>query len=218
MYKKTNKIMASLIVLIMLFANISPVAQVIAYDGLNSQNSKTNNENVEFDAYFVEENKKSYEATKNIGEGNIVLATVSVKDAGYLKDARIEFVDSNFTVLDTISSEKVLSIKDNAISLNQVNSGENVAIEIPITLNHAEKINLNEFDKVSSVKFLAKYVDGKGKTHNINKTLNLNLKWTAEVQIEANTAITKYVPYDINNQKGVILQTVLTENLKDNIV
>ena len=217
MYKKTNKIMASLIVFIMLLANFSPIAQVIAADGLNAQNNQTNNANVEFDSYFVEKNKKAYEATKNIGEDNKVVAQISVKEAGYLKDARIEFADSNFKINET-DSEVVSNIDNNVLTLNQINCDENVVIELPISFEHGEQINLAEFNKESIVKFTAKYVDGKGKERNIHKNINLNLKWTANTEVEINSQVSKYLPFDVKGQKGLILQTLLTENVKDNIL
>ena len=81
MYQKSKKIVASIIVFIILMANLSTVGininRVIAAD-INSQNAKTNNSNVEFNTYFMSENKKTYESTKNIGEENKIAYSVSL--------------------------------------------------------------------------------------------------------------------------------------------
>lgn len=216
MYKKGNKIMSGLIVFIMLLANLSPIGQVIAADGLANQTAKTNNANVEADVYFQEGNGISHEAVKNIGEENTIVAKISVKEAGYLKDARVEFVDSNFKVLNQVDLSLVSSVNNNILTLNQINAGEDVEINIPFAFNNAEKINLSQFDKVSSVKFTAKYVDGRGKTSNIKKDIKLELKWTANTEVETQAEITKFVNYNIKDQKGLLLQALVKESIKEN--
>ena len=223
MYKKLNKIMASLLVFVMLMANMSAVGihlgEVIAAEsGLNSQNSKTNNKNVEFDSYFIDGANKTHETTKKIGEENKIVAKISVKNAGYLKNARIDFVDSNFIVSSKTDSTKVSKIEKNTITLNQIDANENVIVELPFTFEHEDRINLNQFNKVSKAKLIATYVDEKGKEHNINKDIELGLKWTAEVEDEITAQVTKYIPYNIDNQKGLLLQMIVKEAVKDNIL
>lgn len=221
MYKKGNKILASLIVFIMLLANVSTTAfqlgGIIAADfELNTQNSKTNHANVEFDSYFIDGEKAVHDVTKNIGEDNKIVAKISVKEAGYLKDARVEFVDSNYTVSDQTDSDKVAKIENNAITLNQINASEDTVIELPFIFKHGTTVNLNQFDKTSSVKFTAIYVDNNGKENNIKKEIKLGLKWTANVEEELTAEITKYIPYNINEKKGIIMQMLVSKDVKEN--
>ena len=223
MYKKLNKIMASLLVFVMVMANISTLGihlgEVIASDVvLNGQDSKTNNKNIEFDVAFVEENTTTHDAIKKIGEENKIVAKVSVKNAGYLKDARIDFEQSNFTISDQITSEKVTKIENNGVVLNQINANEEIAIEFPFSLEHNEIVNLSEFNKTSKAKFTARYVDGNGSEHEIKKDISLGLKWTADVENEISSEVTKYIPYDVNGQKGLIVQMILKESIKDNVL
>ena len=223
MYKKSSKIIASLIVFIMLITNMSTVGihvgEVIAANSeLDTQTSKTNNPNVEFDTFF-EEGNKTHEGIKNIGEENKIVAQISVKNAGYLRDARIEFVEPNFETSNNINAEdKVSKIENNVIFLNQIDNGENVSIELPIEFKHSTQVNIAQFDKTSTVKFTGTYVDENGKARNIKKDITLDLKWTANAEAEVTSQISKYVPYDINGQKGLILQMLVKSSVKDNIL
>ena len=222
MYKKMNKIMASLLVLVMLMSNISilgiHLGEVIASDViLNEQNSKTNHKNIDFDVSFVDGENTTHDAIKNMGEENKVVAKISVSGSGYLKDARIDFKQSNFKILGS-DSDKVTKIEDNSISLNQINANENVTLEFPFSFEHEETVNLSQFNKISVANFTAKYVDDNGKEHDIKKDINLSLKWSANVEDEFSSEVTKYIPYDVNGQKGLIMQMVIREAVKDNIL
>ena len=222
MYKRSNKILASIIVFIMVIANLSPIGaqigKVIAADvNLNNQDNKTNNSNVTFDSYFVDGAKSTRDVTKNIGDENKIVAEISVKDAGYLKDARIDFIDSNYTI-QNISTEKVSKVENNSVTLNQIDANQNAVIELPFTFEHGDKINLDQFNKISTAKLTGTYVDDNGKAHNIKKDINLNLKWTANVEASIESEVTKYIPYEVNGQKGLIVQMMVKENVKDNIL
>ena len=65
MYKKSKKIIATMLLMIITLANFSNVgiyaSEVLAENvSLEKQNAKTNNSNVEFNAYFVSEENKIY--------------------------------------------------------------------------------------------------------------------------------------------------------------
>ena len=75
MKKIIRKIIASEIVMVMLLAYASTIGiyakKVYAAENeLEVQGVKTNNENVEFDAYFVSQNSKTHEKESKIGEEN----------------------------------------------------------------------------------------------------------------------------------------------------
>ncbi len=221
MYQKSKKIVASIIVFIILMANLSTVGininRVIAAD-INSQNAKTNNSNVEFNTYFMSENKKTYESTKNIGEENKIAVEVAVKNAGYLKNTVIEFLDSNFQISnsETAKEEIISQIEKNKISLKQVNAGEEQKIEMPIEFKNSESYNPNQLNQVNKVKMTGTYVDEKGKTHNVKKEISLGLNWSANAETILEAQITKYVPYQIKEEKGLIVQLAVKSGIKQN--
>lgn len=222
MYKKTNKIVASIIVFMMLLTHVSVIGthagEVFANTDVNNQNTKTNHSNVEFDVYFVEGESKEHDVVKNIGEENEVVAQITVKNAGYLKNAKVEFLDANFNIVEDLNSDKVANVSKNVISFNQIDAGEDVKLEIPFTFEHTEEIEIAEFNKINSIKFTATYIDEKGKEHEVEKEILLELKWTANAEAVLESQIIKYVPYDINGEKGLILQTSVKSFIKDNLL
>lgn len=220
MYKKGNKIIASALVFIMMLAHVSTIGSgigaVFAVDSkLKSQNSKTQHQNVEFNTYFEAE---EYETSKNVGEENKVVAQITVKNAGYLKNARVDFVDSNFKISNQIESEKIAKVENNSIILNQINNGEAIKLDIPFTFETKNVISEEQLNKISSAILTGTYIDEKGKECKIRKEIDLNLKWTLETENVLEAQITKYVPYDINGQKGLIMQLDVKSNLKDNVL
>lgn len=223
MYKKCKKILASVIVFTMMIANLSTVGieinKVIAAD-LNSQNAKTNNPNVEFDTYFMEKEEKTYEGSKNIGEENKVIVEVKVKNAGYLKNTIIQFVNSNFKIMDFSNSDIISSIdtQKNEIMLKQIDADKEMKIEVPIQFENSENYDVSQFNMVNCVKMAGTYVDGNGKTHNVKKEIELNVNWLANAETILEAEITKFVPYDINNEKGLIVQTSIKSGIKDNVL
>ena len=223
MYKKTNKIIASMIVFIMMLTHFSVVGNYAsevfaANSSIINQTSVTKHKNVEFDTYFVEGESKTYEATKNIGEENKIIAQISVKEAGYLKNAKVEFLDANFNIINAINSIKVANVNENNISLNQIDAGEDIRIEIPFTFEHDEKISTEEFNKINTVKFTATYIDEKGHENKIEKEILIRLKWTANAEAILESEILKYVSYDIKGQKGLVVQTSIKSFIKDNLL
>lgn len=222
MYKKCKKIVASMLVLLIMLTNLNVIGihigEAIAAN-LNNQNSKTKNQNVEMDTYFLEkEDKKTYEATKNIGEENKIIAQITVKNSGYLKNAKIKFEEANFNILETINSEFIshVNTQNNEIILNQIDAGESVRIEIPIEFKNSESYNPNQFSTVNKSKISGIYVDNKANQNEIEKELLLSLNWntTSEAYVQAN--VSKFVPFNINEQKGLIVQTIITSGVKEN--
>ena len=59
MYKKRTKFIASMLVLMLTMTHFSIIGEVVA-TSFDNQTVATNNENVEFDAYFMEEKQKTH--------------------------------------------------------------------------------------------------------------------------------------------------------------
>lgn len=220
MNKKGNKIIASALVFIMMLAHVSTIGSslgaVFATDSkLKSQNSKTQHQNVEFNTYFE---TGEHEASKNVGQENKVVAKISVKNAGYLKNARVDFADSNFKILNNVKSDKIAKIENNGIILNQIDNGENVELEIPFAFETKNVISKEQLNKISSAILTGTYIDEKGKECKIRKEIELNLKWTLETNSTLQAEITKYVPYNVNGQKGLIMQVAVKSNLENNVL
>ena len=155
MKKIVSKIIASMLVLIMLLAYTATIGiyakKVYATENtLEVQGVKTNNENVEFDAYFVNGKTKTHEIESKIGEGSSIYLSIAVKNAGYLKNTKVEFVgneensNANFLVKELTQANQAISAvntTENYIELNQINKNEQANIQIPICFDNKDKIS-----------------------------------------------------------------------------
>ena len=216
MYKTRRKVIASLLVFILTMAHLSTIGQAIA-SSLEDQNTTTNVSNVEFDAYFKQDKQKNHSTTKTINAENYIYAAIKVKDAGYLKNAQIEIKDANFAISKELSSEQISKVDGNKISLNRIKAGNNIEIPIPIQIIETNgTISLEQLSKQNNIRLTGTYVDGKGKENKVEKDIKINLTWTDETKAEFNMQISKYIPYSINESKGILLQTVVQSYLKDN--
>lgn len=214
MNKKGAKIIASMLVFVMMFTYMSIVGEVVA----TSVSTLTNNENVEFDAYLKEDDAKTYAAIKKIGEENYLYSKITVKNAGYLKKVDILFDNPNFEIPQDYTSSDIAKVEKNKITLNQINSGKTVELAIPINFIQKELVKQDDLRKDNKVSLSATYVDGNGKEKEIAKDLTVTLGWTSEKEAMLDMQVSKFIPYEINGKKGVMLQTILNTGLKDNVL
>ncbi len=92
----------------------------------------TNNKNVEFMAYFKKMNKGNKVSTyssKTTDTDLKLYLSVSVKQEGYFNGA-ITLKNSNFKFKTDLKNDKISDITENSVSLNQINAGDSVELEI----------------------------------------------------------------------------------------
>ena len=190
--------------------------QVIAVN-LSEQNSKTNHANVEFNSYFTQE--QIYSKRYQMKETANVSLKIKVKNSGYLKNVVVTISNANFQI-DTkhLNHEMIQQATQNQIKLKQINSGKEQVIEIPVVLKEEKQIEKDFLEKVAQISMTGTYVDGKGKEKTIEKTISNQLIWEAKGQLELTSEVTKFIPYHQENEKGVLVQTVIRSNLKDDIL
>jgi len=222
-----NKILASVLIFILMIANF----QGIITEGINvyassieRQTSETNHKNVDFNAQFmVSNNEKKYSIRENISSKEIYLNIFSeVKEAGYLKTGEITLKDEegnkpNFSLNKIEEPDTVQNIdySNYKITLNQINNGENVDVNIPINLTSGEVFNLKEFSENTIVTFSGIYVDKKGEEKEIEKEIKLNAEWKEEVEAVLTQELVKVLPYELEAKKGVVLAEKVTLGIKD---
>lgn len=223
MNKKFNKVLAGILIFVMTFADMAFIGQsafVYAADiVIEKQNSKTSNNNVEFDAYFLTENKeKTYSIVKDVNDENASInLSLNVKNAGYLKDAQIQFKATdeknvlNYKIKDNIQANEIIqSFENNTLKLKLINNMANEQIiNIPIEYYLEEYVKADKISKISKVVLTGTYVDAKGKDIHIEKELQINMGWKDERSITVESNIEKYIPYNIQEKSGVILQTIV---------
>ncbi len=210
MNKLLKKIIATLLTITLGSANLLVIGSygttyALSDSELSEQTSETNNTNIEFNAYF--ENNIHIETAK-ISEATKLFINVKVKNAGYLENAQIMLQNANYKISQDINNKNIQSVdkENNKILLNQLNSGSNITLEIPITILNDDKVSLDNFSKESKVVLTGNYIDGNAKENEIYKEIVNKLYWegTAEGIVEGE--LTKYIPYNIEEQYGVILQ------------
>lgn len=222
--KKVGKMLAIMLVITMTFANIAFLGKsLISYaadESLENQGINTQHSNVRFDAYFSGNGGNNvhsivFDATNNIQKVNIYL---SVRRAGYLKEAYVDFRDeafglnTNYEIFgDALDSTLVQSINENmkTVSLNHIKSGTEAVLEIPIKLDFTELMEIDKLNKNTLVTLRGIYVDEKGEETQIIKTIKLNVKWDLETELGIEQEVTKYVPYEFDGQTGLILQVLV---------
>lgn len=224
--KLITKILATMLVFTLTFANIALLGiyaqeTLAASVELEEQDVAVDNANIEFDAYFQEEGEqkhfKDIDVTTN---DDILYLSIKVSD-GYLTNATIRLEDANFSLVDTeeeLEFIQTIDTETNTITLNQITKGESVILEVPIIMNTDSDFNVDYINKVSNVILEGRYVNNDGDYISISKTIKVSATITAEAEANLEAEISKYVQFDINGERGVILQTTIKSNIIGNVL
>lgn len=223
-----SKVLATMLVITLTFANFILLGvyagrTYASADNLENQQTNTNNSNVEFDAYFKDaDGKKVHTIKQNINSENMSMyVSVNIKK-GYLKNGVINVMadnnSSNFKILDNNSNlefvEKI-DTENNQIVLKQINAGTQVVLEIPISAAKDEKFDLSNFSKENKVKFNGTYVSDAGKEIVVEKTITTRNEWTSTANALVEQSIQTYLPYQLQENAGTILQTAIQTKLEN---
>lgn len=226
MQTRITKIISSILALMLLLTVASPVISYAKDEfktasELENQGVTTNNDNVEIDVYY-----KGGTHTKVIDiqeeEEKKVYVKVKVKEVGYLENTTIDFSACNFEIADDESNAgKIQTINQDkkAVVLNKIVAPGETEIVLNISpKNNDNKIKINEFNQDNTVKVTGSYTNSNIKQKIISKTIVIHTQWHAEPELELGYGITKYIPYSIDQQKGLLLQTKVKTNIKQNIL
>ena len=221
MEKILEKVIALILVIILVSANMLilgeyTIAYALSDEELSEQDAKTNQKNVEFNAYF---DGGTHNKTFEIGdEGAKIYVNVKVNNAGYLENGTIEFLNTNFKLKDGITNENIQSVdvNTNKIVLNKLNNGSDVTIELPIEILKNDNVTLDYFNKETSTQFTGKYVDGNGKEKDVQKEIVNKLSWKGDAETEITVNPEKFVPFATNGNYGAMVQVRVNSKIKNN--
>ena len=224
MQQKLIKVIAMLLTTTILYANSAAVVSYAADNflsakALENQGTSTTNENVEFDVYY-DGGKHTVSADVNAEDTKLNIA-LKVKKAGYLKDAVVDFSDTNFKIAKTEESDNIQAVdaENKKISFNQINNGENVTETINIALDKKEEISEDMFDRDNTIKFTGTYVNAKGEEVAVKKDIVVHTSWTASTaKAKLDYEITKYIPYSANNVSKLITQGKITSYVENSVL
>ncbi len=205
-----NKILKTSIVLSLLLT-MTMANFVFVGKGLISyaaDNVVTNHKNVEFEAYFKnQEGKQTETLEKQLNEEETFLYLhINVKNEGYF-NGEIALENSNFKLKET-SSPYISKIENNTIYLNQINVGATEEIKIKIEPMNEESFNIGLLNMKSKIKIKGTYKDRTQKDIAINAIRNITLKLIENNQ-ESNI---------INDLKVITNKNIKIENEEKRLV
>lgn len=224
MQQKLIKVISVILVTAILYANSSAVISYAADNFLSekeieNQGTSTKSENVEFDVYY-DGGKHSATADINATDTKLNIA-INVKKAGYLKDAVVDFSDTNFTIAQTEESEYIQSFDaaSKKVVFNQINNGVNALETINIAADKKDEINQDMFSKDNVIKLTATYVNAKAEEIAIEKGIVIHTDWNAqEAKANLQYEITKYIPYATNGVSKLITQGKVTSYVENSVL
>lgn len=213
MQKLTKKLIATLTAILLASINLLPT---MVYASNEIQDSKTSEENVSFNATI----KDSYEAKASLdGDLNLDL-DLAVKNTGYLKDIKVTLEENNYEIdmgkINLEEDEKYQSVKSisgNVIEVNEINTGKDIKIGLPIKFHKDDTVSVDSFNKESKVTLNAVYVNDKGNEKKISKEIKNKLEWIAESQELISQKLIRYLKYDANK---TMVSFEISEGIADN--
>ena len=216
-----NKILEKLLAIVLIFTLTSAHSMFVTKsfatslaETLFGVKSDTGHENVGFEAYFGTEEEKVTSVISDVNNEELAISIdLSVKEAGYLKDAKVEVIESeegkglNFELKPYEElPEYVQGVEENTIYFQQINSSEDsVKVSLPIEYKNEKYVNENKFSSDAIVRFTGVYVDDDGEDNEVSRDINLNVSWIDSREVRLESDATKLIDYG----KGVILQTVV---------
>lgn len=225
--KLLTKVLATTLAVILTFTNFVMLGVYASktyatVDTLENQKTASNNENVEFDAYFMD-GSKTHTIIKNIKEEEKLYLSINVKK-GYLKNAKVEILgengtSANFKITNTeqkLEAVENINVDTNTITFKQLNSGTQIILEVPVKSLTDDLFDLSNFSKINNIKLTGLYVSNEGNAVNVEKTILTQNIWHEDVIPVLEQVVKAYIPYTIGEQTGTILQTVINAGLENN--
>ena len=215
-----NKFCAMLLIIALTVSNFLFVGEAAVSYAVET--IKTNNSNVDFSAYFLNENgEKVDKIGKNIKEEQDLYVDVTVRNEGYF-NGKISLANSNFNIKDEIQTQDIAEISENTVTLNQINAGSTVTIKLKIEAKGSDTITADTLSSSSEIVLEGQYVDSK----NVEKAKYIDIKGTAKVGIdwksgddtnaELSSKILTNSIYEINGEEKRIVQVLVSSKITEN--
>ena len=179
----------------------------------------TNNKNIEFSAYFKnEQGEKVQSLDRTSSTQNVSLyLSISVKKEGFF-NGQVELTNSNFNIASS-ESEYVSKIEGNKVYLNQINAGTTAEIELKAKTIENDNMDLNMLSAESNVTLTGIYRDSTEKDIEINAVKNVVLNLveanTAD-SIENSVAVVTNKVIKISGEDKRVIQLSINMGLKEN--
>ncbi len=214
--KLKQRIIAILMIIMLMGTNLLALGKQVVAANLTYQDNQTNHKNVEFNSYFEGE---TYFKELEIGKTANLYFVIKVNENGYLKNTIVNISHPNFQIdVANLQDSNIQRPTETQIRFNQINANQEIIIEVPIQISKLQAIEPNFLQKASKIEFTATYIDGEGKERAIEKTIENQAIWKAQAELELTAEVSKYIPYQTENENGVLLQLIVNSNIKDQIL
>jgi len=214
-----QKIVAIIIIFIMIFADFA----IIGINAISYAKDMriTNDNNVEFCAYFEDKDKQQLNALEtDINAIDLKMnLEIVVKDEGYF-NGQISLQDTSFKFKSNLESknEFIKELTDNEIQLNQINAGNIVKIEVGIEFKKGEYIRLQDLNKDNKISLTGVYKNSK-KDINIQGNVTVRINWKSQdelkTNIDAELLTNKIYKFEEENKR--IVQFLINSNLEGDL-
>lgn len=189
---------------------------IAAEINLSDQGSETNSENVKFDVYLDEADRNVKEKSADINSEDMKLyVSASVQGGGYLNNAQIELVNTNFKLKNNPEVTK--------FKLDSIQSEKGLVKELPIVAKKDESYNLSLLSSQSQIKLTGEYIDDKGNVTDIDTSKTpkvVKISWTADEltkeDIEISNQVITNKIYNIDGVNKRVVQVLVSSKIKDN--
>ncbi len=183
---------------------------------------KTNSSNIEFTAYFMDENGEKYDAIeRDINKEEYLYIDLAVKNEGYF-NGNILLNNSNFKISEEILSPAISAISGNQVTLNQINAGSTETIKLKIEAVKDETIAEEMLNTKTEVMLQGQYVNSK----NVEKDKYVDIKGTSKVEVkwksseeaiaELNAELLTNSIYNVNGEEKRVVQILVNSNVTNN--
>lgn len=219
--KVLDKVIAIILIMVLTLFNFIYVGTSTISYAIGVLTNETNNKNVKFVAYFkTAEGKKVDAKEEKIDNSDMKMYLgISVENAGYF-NGNIEVLNSNFTLKNTNTSEKINKIENNKITLNQITAGESIELELGIEPKNENKIDSGLLNMESKIKLTGTYTDSNAKKIDIDSTREIKLiledPYEEGKGLNINAGIITNKIYNINNENKRLVQLKINSNLEEN--
>ncbi len=183
---------------------------------------ETNNHNVDFSAYFINENgEKTDFVQSEITSEQYLYVDVSVKNEGFFK-GKIKINTNNFSIKNDILSSSISEISNNEIHLNQINAGTTETIKVAIKSLEQNNITMSKFNSKADVELSGEYYYSKNIENNrsidIHGLTNVEVKWISSknASIETNVETLTNAVFQLNGEDKRVVQLLVNSKLKNN--
>ena len=204
MYSKKVKIIAGVLVFILCMSYVSTITkigQVLAADP-----------QIEFNPNF--------DTARRLEQGNTLTTEIEVGAGGYLENARVEIPNANFRIINPQGAKRVYTENNvTVIEYNTISGG--ISMDFPVEFVPNEKIYPDELAKDLDMHLTATYRKNDGTSENISITKQASLAWIVEeaegtLTPQVDVSTTKFIPFNINNTKGIIVEQKIITRLPNN--